>query len=111
LFLQLTRKACKEQNEHFSTLETTICKTRSFEKLTELSQEICVDVAASNINDFPWRSACVFSTPLSRPIWSKQAYLHLDTPKLQEVFLSKQTHFSKGNIVLDAPDSKTDVFL
>jgi hypothetical protein len=37
-------------------------------------------------------------------------YLHLETPKLQEVFLSKLTQFSQKKIVLDAPASNNEGF-
>jgi hypothetical protein len=48
------------------------------------------------------------STQLNRPIWSKQSHLLLETPLLQEGFLSKLTLFSQGNNVLDAPASTTN---
>jgi hypothetical protein len=39
---------------------------------------------------------------------ANRAYLHLETPKFQEVFLSKTNSILSGNIVLDAPASNTD---
>jgi hypothetical protein len=49
-------------------------KEISFETLTQLSQgNNAIYTAASNIDDFPWRSTCTFSTQLNRPIWSKQS--------------------------------------
>jgi hypothetical protein len=47
-----------------------------------------LDAAASNIDGFLWRYI-VSSTQQNRPIWRKQDYLNLETPNLQEVFLSK----------------------
>jgi hypothetical protein len=45
---------------------------------------------------------CLFET--------QRAYLHLEKPKLLEVFISK-TQFSEGNNLLDAAASNTDFFL
>jgi hypothetical protein len=39
---------------------------------------------------------------------ANRAYLHLETPKFQEVFLSKLIQFSQGNNVIDAPASNAD---
>jgi hypothetical protein len=38
----------------------------------------------------------------------KRLYLHIETPKLQKVFLSKLTEFSQGNNVLNAAASNID---
>jgi hypothetical protein len=45
------------------------------------------------------------------PILINSTYLHLETPKLQEVFLSKTNSSFAGNNVLDASASNTDGFL
>jgi hypothetical protein len=42
---------------------------------------------------------------------AKRAYVHLESPKWQEVFLSNRTKFSQGNNVLDAPSCNTHGFL
>jgi hypothetical protein len=39
---------------------------------------------------------------------TNRAYLHLETPSLQEVFLSKLRQLSQRNNVLDVPASNTD---
>jgi hypothetical protein len=52
---------------------------------------------------------CFFNIA-ERPILRKRAYLHLEIPKLQKVFLSKLTQFSKGKNMVDAPASNTDGF-
>jgi hypothetical protein len=36
---------------------------------------------------------------------ANRSYVHLETPKLQEVFLEKLTQFSQGNNVLNPPSS------
>jgi hypothetical protein len=41
---------------------------------------------------------------------TKRAYLHLETPKFQEVFLPKTNPIITGKNVLASPGSKTDVF-
>jgi hypothetical protein len=41
----------------------------------------------------------------------KRAYLYLETPKVQEVFLSKLSQFSKENNVLHTLASNRDGFL
>jgi hypothetical protein len=40
-----------------------------------------------------------------------RAYLHLETPKLQDVFLSKTHSSLTGKYLLDAPAFNTDGFL
>jgi hypothetical protein len=50
-----------------------------------------LDATASIIVGFLWRDSGVSSTQIKRHIEAIRAYLHLETPKLQEVFLSK-TH-------------------
>jgi hypothetical protein len=47
-----------------------------------------VDDAASNIDGFLWRNSCIFSTWLKCLVGANRAYLHLEIPKLQEVFSS-----------------------
>jgi hypothetical protein len=49
-----------------------------------------------------------FVISTNRSSWNTQAYLHFETPKLQEVFLEKLTQFSQGNNALDPPASNTN---
>jgi hypothetical protein len=59
-----------------------------FQKLPQLSQVINVlDAAASNIHGFLWRDTCVSSTQIGL-FGANRPFLNLETPKLQEVFLS-----------------------
>jgi hypothetical protein len=61
-----------KQNEHFSTLKSTICKKYSFQKLTEFSQgKDVLNTAASNIHLLFCRGTYVSATQLNRPIWRK----------------------------------------
>jgi hypothetical protein len=100
-----------EQNEPFTTLKTMISRKYSFRKQTPVSQgNNVLDASASNIDAFLWRDTCVSSTQRNRPIGSKQMYLHFETPKLQEEFLSKLTQFLQVKNVLDSPASNTDFF-
>jgi hypothetical protein len=55
-----------------------------------------LEAAASSIDDFLVRKACVSSTQLNRPIWQKRAYHHLETLNLQEVFLSDPNSILTG---------------
>jgi hypothetical protein len=71
-----------------------------------------MDDPASNIDGFLIRDPCVSSIFLCRTVWTKKAYLYLETAKLQdEVFLEKLTQFSLGNNALDAPAFNLDRFL
>jgi hypothetical protein len=83
-----------------------------FQKLTEFTLgNNVLDAPASNRDGFVWRDTCVPSNKQNRPIWRNRAYLHLDTPNLQELFLEKLTQFSLDNSVLNAPASNSDGFL
>jgi hypothetical protein len=66
---------------------------------------------ASNTKGFLSRDTCVSSTQLIRPIGAKTAYLHLETPKLQDVFLSETISVLTQNNVPGALASNIDVFL
>jgi hypothetical protein len=44
------------------------------------------------------------------PVGANGIYLHLETPKFQEGFLSKLTQFSQQKNVLDAPASNNEGF-
>jgi hypothetical protein len=71
-------------------MKTMIFWKYSFQKLTEFSQgNNVVNAAPANINGFLWGDTCVSSNQLSRPIWSKIFFLHLENADLQDVFLSK----------------------
>jgi hypothetical protein len=77
-------------------LNTIISRKYSFQKQAQFSRgNNVLDASASIIDALLWREPCVSSTQQNRPIWSKQTYLHLETPKLQEEFLSKLTQFSQ----------------
>jgi hypothetical protein len=53
---------------NYDLQEVFLSKTNS-----ALTGNNVLDVAASNIDDFPSRGTCVFSTQLNWPIWSKQS--------------------------------------
>jgi hypothetical protein len=83
-----------------------------FQKLTEFTLgNNVLDAPASNTDGFVWRDTCVPSNKQNRPIWRNKAYLHLDTPNLQELFLEKLSKFSLDNNAVDAPASYTHSFL
>jgi hypothetical protein len=72
VFLPLDWIAYLEQNESFSTLKTMICRTYSFQKLTQFSRgKKVLDAAASSIHSCLCRGACVPWTQLNKPTWSK----------------------------------------
>jgi hypothetical protein len=78
-----------DHKEPFSTLKGLICRSYSFQKLTQFLQgNQVVDAAASNINGFLWSYTCVLIPRWIGPYGTKWAFFHLETPKLQEVFLS-----------------------
>jgi hypothetical protein len=49
-----------------------------------------------------------FFNQVNRCIWSKETYHHLETPKLQEDFLSKTNSIITGNNVLYSSSSNTN---
>jgi hypothetical protein len=53
------------------------------------------DDPASKTEGFFPTDTCISSSQLSRPIWTKRAYIHLENPKLHKVFLQKLTQFSQ----------------
>jgi hypothetical protein len=55
------------------------------------------DAAYPNIDGFRWRDTSVSSTQLNRLFGTKGAYLHLEKPKFQEVFLLKTYSIFTGN--------------
>jgi hypothetical protein len=55
-----------------------------------------VDDAAPNVDGFLWRNSCIFSTRLKSLVGANRAYLHLEIPKLQEVFSSKSSLLHTG---------------
>jgi Neuraminidase (sialidase) len=86
-----------------------ICRKFSSQILTIFTEKKLVDAATSNMMVFFGKVRCS-STQLKRSIWSKQSYLHLETPQLQDVFFSKSNSIHSGNNVLDAPASYRDGF-
>jgi hypothetical protein len=101
-----------EQNELFSTLKIVICRTCSFQNVTQFSQgNNMLYIPASKIYSFLLRDRSVSSTHLNRPIWNKRGYLHLENPWLQKYSLDKLAEFSKEFSVLDVPASDTNCFL
>jgi hypothetical protein len=67
-----------------------------------------LDAAPSNKDGALWRHACVLYLRQIEIFGANRAYLHIETPLLQEGFLSKITKFSQGNNVLYAPASTTN---
>jgi hypothetical protein len=79
-----------KQKEPLSTLKQLSCSKYSFHKLTEFSKGSNVlGAVASNIDGFLWTDTCVSSTQLNRFIWGEYSLSPPETPKLQEVILSK----------------------
>jgi hypothetical protein len=67
--------------------------------------------AASNIDIFLWEVHMFLQLCWIYLFGANCAYLHLETPKLQEVFLLKTIQLSQGNNVIDAFASITNGFL
>jgi hypothetical protein len=55
-----------------------------------------LDVPETNKKVFLWRDSCLTSTQKTTSIWNKKAYLQLEKPQLQEVFLSKNDKIPTG---------------
>jgi hypothetical protein len=67
-----------------------ICRNYSFQKLIQLSKgNNVLDATASSIHAFLCRGTWISLTQLNSPNGPNTAYLLLETPKIQEVFLSK----------------------
>jgi hypothetical protein len=74
-----------------------ICRKYSLQELTQASPgNNGLDAAASNTDGLLSRDICVSSTQLKGLFGANRAYPHLETPKLQEVFLSKTNSFLTG---------------
>jgi hypothetical protein len=79
-----------EQTEPSSTFKHLRCRKYCFQNLTPFSQgNNVLEVPASKTDGFLSRGACVSSTSRISLFWTIRAYLHLETPKSQQVFLSK----------------------
>jgi hypothetical protein len=76
-----------------------------------LQRNNVLDAPASDTIGFLLRDICISSTQLKRLIWKIIAHLRLENPKLQVVFLEKQTYISQGSNVLDAEVYNIDLFL
>jgi hypothetical protein len=73
-FFISAEEAYLEQNKPFHTMKSMICRSYSFQKVTQLSQRNNVlPAAASNIDGFLLRGTCVSCTQLNIPLWSKQS--------------------------------------
>jgi hypothetical protein len=68
-------------------------------------------VGGSHIDDFLWIDTCDSSNQLNKPVGTITAYLHLEKPKLQVVFLSKTRPSLTANHILDALASNRNGFL
>jgi hypothetical protein len=88
-------------------LKTLIHRQYSFQKLTPYSHgNKVLDARTSNIDIFYLWDTCVSTIHLNRC-----AFLPLENPYLQAVFLSKTNSILKENHVLDTPPYKVDGFL
>jgi hypothetical protein len=90
LFLQLRWIGLFGKKLAFVHLETSDLKDDFFQKLTQFSQwNNVLDYTASNTYVFLSRDTGFSSTMLVGLLGRRTAYLHLEKPKLQEVFLFK----------------------
>jgi hypothetical protein len=71
--------------------EVLLSKTNQFLKGNNV-----LYASASNIDGFLWRVIYVSSTQLIGLLEATRAYLHLDTSKVQEVFISKTNSILTG---------------
>jgi hypothetical protein len=93
-FFSLDEYTYWEQTEPNSNLKNLSCRKDFFQKQTKFSEgNNVLYAAAPNIDSFLWKDTCVSSTQLNWPFGTQTAYLHLETPKLQEVFLLKLAQF------------------
>jgi hypothetical protein len=69
-------KGCIGKLEPLSDFKILICRKYSFPKINSIfTGNIVLDVAASNIDDYPWMDTGVTSTLLNKLFWSKQTQL------------------------------------
>jgi hypothetical protein len=95
-FFNLAEQAYLDQTQPSCTFKNLHCRKNSFQNITQFSQEnIVQDATAFNADGFLLRDICVSSTYLNMPIASKMSYHHLETPKLQKVFLSNTNSILK----------------
>jgi hypothetical protein len=85
-----TEVACLEVTDPISTFKHLSSRQYSFQNQNQFSQgNKMLDVANSNIDGFLWRDSCVLQFSLIGLLGANTAHVQLETPKLQEVFLSK----------------------
>jgi hypothetical protein len=78
-------------------LKILLCKKYSFQKLTQFSKENnVVDGAASSIAGFLWREHMLPQISCIGLFGANRAYLLLEIPKFQEVFLLKTKSITTG---------------
>jgi hypothetical protein len=114
VFLQVSWIGLFGAKRAYLQLETFLssCRKYFFQKLSQFTQgKNVLDVPAFTTDGFLWRVTCVSSTYLNRSIWNKMNISSSGKVWLQNYFFQKSIPFSQGNNVLDAPASKTEVFL
>jgi hypothetical protein len=109
LFLHLSSIGLFGRKWAFLHLEYSICGKYSFQKRTQFTQgNNELDVTASNIDDLLWKDTWLLQLSWVCLFGENRGYLHLEIPKLQEVFFSKTNSILKWNNVLDGPASTTN---
>ena len=89
-FFNRAEQTYLQQNEPFSTLKTMVWQEVLLSKLTQFSEgDNGLDAAASIAYDFLWSDTHASSLQLNRPFGRTSAYLLIESPNFQEVFLSK----------------------
>jgi hypothetical protein len=79
-----------EETDPISTCKHLSSRQYSFQKLNLFSQgKKMLDAAVSKIDGFLWRDSCVFQFSQLGLVGVNRAYIHIETPKMQEILLSK----------------------
>jgi hypothetical protein len=101
-----------EQNVRFYPLKTLVGRQYSLQKLTQFSlANNMLDGLACNLEGFLSRDTCVSSTHLNSLFGANSMFLPLENHDEQAGFISKNTQFSQGNNMLNAPPSNIDALL
>jgi hypothetical protein len=112
VFPQLTWTGLSGANRFYVHFETPSLQKYSFENVNRFSQgNNMLGVAASNIVYLFSEISVFLQQGWIGLFGGKILYIHLESPKLQKVFLWKVIEFSQGNNVLAAASSKIDGYL
>jgi hypothetical protein len=96
-FLQLSWIGLFVQNQSFPNLKMIILRKYSFQKQIQFSKgNNLLDDTPSNTDGFLWRDTVFFQLTQIGLFGANRVCLHLQTPKLQEILLSRANSILTG---------------